>query len=84
MPARPNGIAVELTEFSDLDPDTLHLVKRGANGFPTLLAKSIAVEIAAAASSAAFGPVFEPPSLPGYVRKQVAVQLRRRALKTDR
>jgi hypothetical protein len=31
----------ELTEFSELNADELHLVKRGANGFPTLLAKSV-------------------------------------------
>ena len=36
---------VEMTEFLDLDADELHLVKRGANGFPQLLAKSVALEI---------------------------------------
>src|SRR5579859_1410673 len=41
---------VELTEFTELDPDELHLVKRGANGFPALLAKSVAEEIEAAKS----------------------------------
>jgi hypothetical protein len=67
---------VELTEFTDLDPDTLHLVRRGANGFPALLAKSVAVEIEAATS-----PAFRPSSLPGYVRKQIEAQLRHRALR---
>src|SRR5580704_4709260 len=40
---------VALTEMTDLDPDTLHLVKNGANGFPALLAKSVADEIEEAA-----------------------------------
>lgn len=30
----------ELTEFEELDPAEVHLVKRGANGFPPLLAKA--------------------------------------------
>jgi hypothetical protein len=42
--------AVALTEFEDLSPDELHLVKRGANGFPALLAKAVAEEIEAAKS----------------------------------
>lgn len=59
---------VELTEFSDLDPDELHLVKRAATGFPALLAKSVAAEIEAAMS-----PVEKPrtPKLPKYVQRQV-------------
>lgn len=36
-----------ITEFDDMDPDTVHLVGKGANGFPVLLAKAVAeVEIA--------------------------------------
>jgi hypothetical protein len=31
---------VEVTQFEDIDPDSLHLVKRGANGFSALLAKA--------------------------------------------
>ena len=73
----PTGIgSVALTEFSELDPDTLHLVRRGANGFPALLAKSVAAEIEAATS-----PTIRPSSLPRYVRKQIAAQLRHQALR---
>lgn len=36
---------VPITEMTDLDADELHLVKTGANGFPALLAKSVADEI---------------------------------------
>jgi hypothetical protein len=46
----PNPLApglTELTEFTDLSPDELHLVKRGANGFPPLLAKAVAEEAVA-------------------------------------
>jgi hypothetical protein len=39
---------VEITEFEEIDPAEVHLVKRGANGFPPLLAKQVAEEIAAA------------------------------------
>jgi hypothetical protein len=59
----------ELTEFSDLDADELHLVKRAATGFPALLAKSVAAEIEAARS-----PVEKPrktKNLPKSVRQQV-------------
>jgi hypothetical protein len=38
----PEVELTELTEFSELSPDELHLVKRGANGVPALLAKSVA------------------------------------------
>jgi Family of unknown function (DUF6582) len=39
---------VEITEFEEIEPEEVHLVKRGANGFPPLLAKQVADEIAAA------------------------------------
>ncbi|MHB1782380.1 MAG: hypothetical protein ACYCTE_06755, partial [Acidimicrobiales bacterium] len=32
----------EVTEFTDLDPEEIHLVLRGANLYPALLAKSAA------------------------------------------
>lgn len=37
----------ELTEITAMEPDELHLVGRGANGFPQLLAKELAGEVAA-------------------------------------
>lgn len=43
-------MAVETTEFEELNPTELHLVKRGANGFPALLAKAAAEEVAAVKS----------------------------------
>src|SRR6202035_2469994 len=67
---------VELTEFTGRDPDTLHLVRRGANGFPARLAKSVAAEIGAATS-----PSFRPSSLPRYVRNQIETQRRHRTLR---
>jgi len=39
---------VPLTEFTDLEPEELHYVKSGANGFPPLLAKAAAEEVEAA------------------------------------
>jgi len=44
---------VALTEFVDLDVDELHLVKDGANGFPALVAKAAAEEVAATADELA-------------------------------
>jgi len=39
--------AVPVTEFEEIDPDELHLVGKGANGFPTLIAKAAAEEVGA-------------------------------------
>lgn len=40
---------VEITEFESIEPDSVHLVLRGANGFPPLLAKQVQAEITKAA-----------------------------------
>jgi hypothetical protein len=66
---------VELTEMTDLDPDTLHLVKRGANGFPALLAKSLAGEVKTARSDL---------KLPRDVLDQVEAQRRYRRNKAHK
>lgn len=39
---------VSVTELTDLDVDEVHLVSRGANGFPALLLKSVQDEVEAA------------------------------------
>lgn len=74
---------VDVTELSDMSPDVLHLVKRGANGFPALLAKSVAGEIQAARS--ALDPTRRPPieqprktKTPKYVRQQIRQQVEAR------
>src|SRR5271168_3296207 len=36
---------VAITEFEEIDPDELHLVGKGANGFKALLAKSASEEV---------------------------------------
>jgi hypothetical protein len=71
-----NTSEVALTEFSDLDADELHLVKRAATGFPALLAKSVAAEIEAAKL-----PIEKPrkTKLPKYVQRQVEAQRTRPA-----
>jgi hypothetical protein len=78
-----NTPSVDVTELSDLDADTLHLVKNGANGFPALLAKSVAGEIQAARS--ALDPTRRPPierprtkKTPKYVREQIRQQVEAR------
>lgn len=43
-------MTVEITEFEEIDPSEVHLVKRGANGFPPLLAKQVEEEVALAAA----------------------------------
>src|ERR1035437_7370536 len=40
--------STDVTEFIEIDPDELHLVKRGANGFKALLAKAATEEVEAA------------------------------------
>ena len=40
--------SIDVTEFIEIDPDELHLVKRGANGFKALLAKAATEEVEAA------------------------------------
>ena len=39
--------STDVTEFTEIDPDELHLVKRGANGFKALLAKAATEEVEA-------------------------------------
>lgn len=41
----PPATTVKTTEFEELDATELHLVKRGANGFPALVAKAAAEEV---------------------------------------
>ena len=36
---------VPITEFTEIEPDSVHLVDRGANGFPVLIAKAANAEV---------------------------------------
>lgn len=65
---------VAITEFEEIDPDSVHFVKRGANGFPVILAKAVEEEVALAMKADGSEEVIAIADIPAKLTEIEAAQ----------